>query len=76
MAKFLQFVGILVVAVCAWLPVTAHAQEIWLSGISPGVRQKMFQESESDYFELFKPDAAWSKSAQHVKVFVINGSSR
>ena len=49
------------------------AAEIWLSGVSPGVRQKMFQESESDYFELFKPDAAWSKSAQHVGVFMING---
>jgi hypothetical protein len=49
------------------------ASEIWLSGISPGVRQKMFQESQSDYFELFKPDAAWSKSAQQVKVFMING---
>jgi hypothetical protein len=33
----------------------------------------MFQESGSDYFELFKPDAAWVKSAQHVKVFMING---
>lgn len=33
----------------------------------------MFQESDSDYFELFKPDAAWSKSAQHIKVFMING---
>src|SRR5690348_11848377 len=49
------------------------APEIWLSGISPGVRLKMFQESQSDYFELFKPDAAWSKSAQQVKVFMING---
>jgi hypothetical protein len=49
------------------------ASEIWLSGVSPGVRQKMFQESNSDYFELFKPDAAWSKTAQHVKVFMING---
>jgi hypothetical protein len=61
----------------AWLVlVTAQdalAAEIWLSGIPPGVRQKMFQESDSDYFELFKPDAAWSKSAQHVKVFMING---
>ena len=61
----------------AWLVlVTAQeavAAEIWLSGVSPGVRLKMFQETESDYFELFKPDAAWSKSAQHVKVFLING---
>jgi hypothetical protein len=60
----------------AWLVlVTAQvalAAEIWLSGISPGVRQKMFQETESDFFELFKPDAAWSKSAQHVKVFMTN----
>ena len=46
--------------------------EIWLSGMSPFVRQKMFQESESDFFELFKPDAPWSKSAQQVKVFMIN----
>jgi hypothetical protein len=52
--------------------ISATAAEIWLSGVSPGVRQKMFQESESDYFELFKPDAAWSKSAQHVRVFMIN----
>jgi hypothetical protein len=49
------------------------AAEIWLSGVSPGVRLKMFQESESDYFELFKPDAAWSSSAQQVRVFMING---
>lgn len=51
---------------------SATAAEIWLTGVSPGVRQKMFQESESDYFELFKPDAAWSKSAQHVRVFMID----
>ena len=49
------------------------ASEIWLSGVSPGVRLKMFQESDSDYFQVFKPDAAWSKSAQYVKVFMING---
>lgn len=53
--------------------VAGGAPEIWLSGVSPGVRQKMFQETDSDYFELFKPDAAWSRSAQHVKVFLING---
>jgi hypothetical protein len=33
----------------------------------------MFQESQSDYFEILKPDAAWPQSAQHVKVFMING---
>ena len=49
------------------------ASEIWLSGVSPGVRLKMFQESQSDYFELFKPDGAWSNSAQHVGVFLVNG---
>jgi hypothetical protein len=47
--------------------------EIWLAGTSPFVRKKMFQESESDFFDLFKPDAPWSKSAQYVKVFMING---
>jgi hypothetical protein len=66
------FLCILIVALSS-VSIPAAAQEIWLSGIPPGVRQKMFQESESDYFELFKPDAAWSKSAQHVKVFMING---
>lgn len=51
----------------------AFATEIWLSGVPPGVRQKMFQESESDYFDLFKPEAEWSKSAQYITVFMING---
>ena len=61
----------------AWLVLAggqdAPAAEIWLSGVPSGLRQRMFQESESDYFELFKPEAAWSKSAQHVKVFQFNG---
>ena len=60
----------------AWLVLVtgqgAFAAEIWLSGVSPFVRQKMFGETQSDYFGLFKPDAAWSKSAQQVKVFMIN----
>jgi hypothetical protein len=61
----------------AWLGlVTAQdalAAEIWLSGSLAGLHQKMFQESDSDYFELFKPEAPWSESAQHVKVFKFNG---
>jgi hypothetical protein len=70
--KQYAFLSILIVALSS-VSIPVSAQEIWLSGISPGVRQKMFQESESDYFDLFKSDAAWSKSAQHVKVFMING---
>jgi hypothetical protein len=70
--KQYAFLSILIVVLSS-VSIPASAQEIWLSGVSPFVRQKMFQESESDYFELFKPDAAWSKSAQHVKVFMING---
>ena len=65
----------LIISLLLW-PIAAAAggvSEIWLSGVSPGVRQKMFQESESDYFALFKPDAAWSRSARQVKVFMING---
>lgn len=49
------------------------ASKIWLAGVPPFERQKMFQEADSDYFELFKPDAPWSKAAQQVKVFMING---
>jgi len=59
------------------LPLGAGAEtvtpEIWLSGVSPFVRQKMFQESRSDYLELFKPDAPWTKSATMIRVFMING---
>ena len=70
MRRFLSiFVTLLVLAMAQ----DALAAEIWLSGIPPGVRQKMFQETDSDYFDLFRPEAAWSKSAQHVTVFMING---
>jgi hypothetical protein len=55
------------------MSLAAGTAEIWLSGVPPFVRQKMFQESDSDYLDLFKPDARWSKSAQRVKVFMING---
>lgn len=51
----------------------ASLPEIWLAGTSPFVRQKMFQESECDFFDLFRPNAPWSKTAQHIKVFMING---
>jgi hypothetical protein len=47
--------------------------EVWLSGVPPFVREKTFQEPDSDYMNLFKPDAPWSKSAQSVRVFMING---
>jgi hypothetical protein len=51
------------------------AEEIWLSGVAPFLRQKMFQEpsSSSDYLDLFKPDAPWPKTSQRVKVFLTNG---
>jgi len=51
----------------------AGSSEVWLSGVPPFVREKMFQESDSDYMDLFKPNAPWSKAAQTVKVFMING---
>jgi hypothetical protein len=35
----------------------ADSSAVWLSGVPPFVRQKMFQESDSDYMDLFKPDA-------------------
>jgi hypothetical protein len=53
----------------------ALAAEIWLNGVSPFVHHKLWQDAGSDFFELFKPDAAWSKSAQHVKVFKTNGGA-
>jgi hypothetical protein len=51
----------------------AGPPDIWLSGVPPFLRQKMFQESESDYLELFRADAPWSKTSQQIKVFMVNG---
>jgi hypothetical protein len=55
--------------------VAGGATEIWLSGVAPFLRQKMFQEpiASSDYLDLFKPDAPWQKTSQRVKVFMTNG---
>jgi hypothetical protein len=52
-----------------------RTEEIWLSGVAPSLRQKMFQEpsSSSDYLDLFKPAAPWQKTSQRVKVFMTNG---
>lgn len=68
------------IAIGSWLALSsgasvtaADSSEIWLSGVPPFVRQKMFQESDSDYMNLFELDAPWSKSARIVKVLMING---
>ncbi len=52
----------------------AGSPEVWLSGVPPFVREQTFHESDSDYMDLFKPDAPWSKSAQVVGVFMVNGA--
>jgi hypothetical protein len=67
---------IVICVLLASTPVASSATsspEVWLSGVPPFVREKTFQESDSDYMNLFKPDAPWSKSAQTVRVFMING---
>jgi hypothetical protein len=51
----------------------AGSSEVWLSGVPPFVRENVFRESDSDYMDLFKPGAPWSKAAQTVRVFMING---
>ena len=67
------------IVIGVWLVATsgtssaAGSKEVWLSGVPPFVREKMFQESDSDYMDLFRPHAPWSKAAQTVKVFMING---
>lgn len=60
---------------CLFIVAEASAGEIWLSGVAPFLRQKMFQEpsSSSDYLDLFKPDAPWQKVSQRTKVFMTNG---
>jgi len=67
------------IVIGVWLAATpstssaAGSKEVWLSGVPPFVREQMFHESDSDYMDLFKPDAPWSKSARAVRVFMING---
>jgi hypothetical protein len=53
--------------------IAATAPAIWLAGVPPFARTKMFQETESDYLDLFRPDAPWSNAASHVQVFLTNG---
>jgi hypothetical protein len=65
-----------------WLVVTPGASstvgssKVWLSGVPPFVREQIFHESDSDYLDLFKPDAPWSKSAQVVEVLPKTGPSQ
>jgi hypothetical protein len=47
----------------------AGAAEIWFGGVDPFVRQVMQPGAPSDYTDLFRPDAPWSKAAAQVKVF-------
>jgi hypothetical protein len=47
----------------------ATAPEIWFGGIPPFVRAKLFQETQSDYMDLFRLDAPWSRAASHVQFF-------
>jgi len=63
----------LLLTVSPMVTAAAGTPDIWLSGVPPFLRQKMFQESESDYLELFKADSPWSKTAQRIKVFMIDG---
>jgi len=67
--------SILAAMACLCTTIEASAAEIWLSGVPPLIRPKMFQEpsSSSDYLDLFKPDAPWQKVSQRTKVFMTNG---
>jgi hypothetical protein len=69
---WLILIGVWLAATSAASP-AAGSPEVWLSGVPPFVREKLFQEPDSDYMDLFKPDAPWSKAARTVKVFMING---
>lgn len=47
----------------------ARAADIWFGGVDPFVRQAIQPGVPSDYTDLFRPDAPWSKAAAQVKVF-------
>ena len=53
-------------------PGMARAPEVWLGGVDPNARRKMFHENVSDYMDLFDESAAWVQAASHVQVFQIN----
>jgi hypothetical protein len=74
--KLTLLLGAAILPLWSWI---ASAQEsrpqIWLSGVPPLIRPKMFQEpsSGSDYLDLFRPDAPWQKVSQRTQVFMTNG---
>lgn len=52
----------------------ARTNDVWLTGIPPWVRAHSFNDpSPSDYLDMFKPDAPWSKSAGRLRVFQTTG---
>jgi hypothetical protein len=52
---------------------TARTRDLWLNAIPPWPRAKLFGDTHSDYLDMFRPDAPWSKTASHLKVFETKG---
>jgi hypothetical protein len=53
---------------------TARTRDVWIIGIPPWVRANVFHDTTpSDYLDVFRPDAPWSKSASQVRVFETTG---
>jgi hypothetical protein len=50
----------------------AQAPEVWLGGVDSNARRKMFQETDSDFMEMFRDNARWEHAASHTSVFQIN----
>jgi hypothetical protein len=55
--------------VALFAPVPLRANEIWLAGVDPYVREAMKKGDPSDYQNLFQSQAAWPAAAAKTSVF-------
>jgi hypothetical protein len=53
---------------------SARAPEVWFGGIDPYVYAQRFGGTQYDYLEMFRPDAPWAKSAEHLQVFQVTAA--
>lgn len=68
----LAAIGLLIVISRNAIAAGAPAPDIWFGGIDPVIQNDRHADYQTDYMELFKPDAPWPVTAGHTKVFRIS----
>ena len=68
----LATIGLLVVVGRSAVAAGAPAPDIWFGGIDPVIQNDRHADYQTDYMDLFKPDAPWPVTLAHTKVFRIS----